>query len=63
MLSPAVRKLAVEKCESEKPDSFEKVFEIGECHVAPWGSLAGNGVEAAVKIFTAAGATWVNMQS
>lgn len=27
----AVRKLAVEKCDQDKPDQFEKVFEVGRC--------------------------------
>lgn len=30
----AVRKLAVEKCDQDKPDQFEKVFEVGECACA-----------------------------
>jgi hypothetical protein len=28
--SVVVKKLAVEACDKEKPDTFEKVFEVGE---------------------------------
>lgn len=31
---PAVKKLSVEKCEQDRPDAFDRVFEVGERHVA-----------------------------
>jgi hypothetical protein len=31
----AVKKLAVDKCDQDKPDAFEKVFEVGKICIAP----------------------------
>jgi hypothetical protein len=33
----AVKKLAVETCDNDKPDTFEKVFDVGRCPVVHFG--------------------------